>query len=537
MTETVTEIKPFPGLRSFEAHEDHLFFGREKQIDALLERLRRTRFLAVVGTSGSGKSSLVGAGLVPSLYSGHYMVQAGSSWRVALFRPGEDPIGKLAAALGDPEVLGEALGALAAALGDPEDLGDASEMAGLTRAMIETTLRSSSRGLGDSVRQAGLPAHDNILVVVDQFEELFRYKHSRASETARDEAVAFVKLLLDAARQEVPVYVVLTMRSDFIGDCMEFHGLPEAINQGQYLVPRMDREELRAAITGPVAVGGGAITPRLVSRLLNDVGDDPDQLPVLQHALMRLWDHGKAHATEGQPLDLPHYEAIGTMSRALSQHAEEAYGELAADHRKEIAEKLFKALTDTSSDPRGVRRPASLRDLCAITGAGEAEVIEVIDRFRQPGRSFLMPPAGTPIYADTIIDISHESLMRVWERLIGWAEEERLSAVHYGRLAQAATWREEGTAGLWRDPQLQLALDWKKKNGPTAVWAQRYDPAFERAMDFLDESETLRARELRAAEKRRRLRLIAGGMAVLAVLAAFWGIGVSGNLSEASIET
>ncbi len=253
-------FNPFPGLRPFEAEEDYLFFGREKQIDELLRRLRRTRFLPVLGSSGSGKSSLVRAGLIPALQGG-FMVTAGSSWRIATFRPAGDPIGNLAAALSDQEVLGT----------DPE-------LAGTQRVLIEATLRRGTLGLADAVRQAKIPRGDNLLVVVDQFEELFRFRHSRQADS-KDEAMAFVKLLLEAARQDLAIYVVLTMRSDFIGDCMEYPGLPEAINAGQYLVPRMSRDELRLAITGPVAVGGGQIATRLVMRLLNDVGDDQDQLP------------------------------------------------------------------------------------------------------------------------------------------------------------------------------------------------------------------------------------------------------------------
>ena len=132
------------------------------------------------------------------------------------------------------------------------------------------------------------PPDDNILVVVDQFEALFRFQRSRQVPAARDEAVGFVKLLREASSQtEVPIYVVLTMRSDFIGECMEYPGLPEALNAGQYLVPRMTRDELGSAITGPVAVAGAEVAPRLVQRLLNEIGTDQDQLPVLQHALMR----------------------------------------------------------------------------------------------------------------------------------------------------------------------------------------------------------------------------------------------------------
>jgi WD40 repeat protein/energy-coupling factor transporter ATP-binding protein EcfA2 len=489
MVETATRTNPFPGLRSFEPEEDHLFFGREARIDELLTRLRRSRFLSVVGTSGSGKSSLIRSGLIPSLYSG-LMSKAGSSWRVVLFRPGEDPIGHLADALNQPEALGT---------DEPDET---------SRALLEVTLRRSAMGLVECARQARVPEHENILVVVDQFEELFRFKRSLQLRDSRDEAVAFVKLLLSAARQEaLPIYIVITMRSDFIGNCTEFEGLTEAINDGQYLVPRMTREERRSAIVGPVAVCGAEIAPRLVLRLLNDVGDDPDQLPILQHALMRTWDEWERHHAEGEPIDLRHYEAIGTMKEALSQHAEEAFRELADEKSRLIAEKMFKALTDRGSDARGVRSPRPLEEICALTDASEDEVADVVEAFRRPGRSFLMPPAGMPLRPSSIIDISHESLMRIWKRLIQWVDGEARSAQVYLRISKAAAQFQEGKAGLFRDPELQLALNWRDETNPNAVWAQRYDVAFERAMVFLEHSKRQRDLETEEKERQRRRQL------------------------------
>jgi len=513
---TDTRFNPFPGLRPFEADEDHLFFGREKEIDELLRRLRTTRFLSVVGTSGSGKSSLIRSGLIPSLYSG-LMVKAGAGWRVATMRPGEDPIGHLAAALSPPEVIGSS---------EPE-------LAGTQSVLLEASLRRSVMGLVEAVRLARLPRGENVLVVVDQFEELFRFRRHRETPASRDEAIGFVKLLLEATKQEdVPIYVVLTMRSDFVGDCMEYPGLAEAVNDGQYLVPRMGRDALRTAITGPVAVGGGTIAPRLVLRLLNDIGDDHDQLPVLQHALMRSWDCWVAHGTdapgrrsvgEGVPLDVADYEKVGTLRQALSVHAEETFQATGSDRAREIAERVFKALTDTFSDPRGVRRPTPVSELAAISGAAEADVIAVVDVFRQPGRSFLMPPARVPLTSKSIIDVSHESLMRCWDRLIRWAEEERAAAAFYVRLSQAAVWHGEGTAGLWRDPELELALRWKKDTRPSAAWAHRYDQDtfdFDRTIAFLDRSEAERTRERTEREqaRRRKLQVARSIAAVFAVL-------------------
>lgn len=507
MQEIDQTANPFPGLRPFESNETHLFFGRDGQSEELLRRLKRTRFLAVVGTSGSGKSSLVRAGLLPALQGG-LMASAGSDWRIAILRPGSDPIGNLARALASPSVLGSR----------------AEKDADIQAVMAETTLRRSSLGLVELVSRARtkldergqpiFPEYENLLVVVDQFEELFRFKQLIEEETTKEDAAAFVRLLLEAVGQKTEkIYVVLTMRSDFLGDCSQFWELPEMINNGQYLIPRMTRDERREAISGPVAVGQGAISEPLVNQLLNDVGDNPDQLPILQHALMRTWDYWLSHRRNGNPIDIPDYNAIGGMSEALSRHADEAYAEL-NDRQQAIAEKLFKGLTEKGTDNREIRRPMEVGEICELTGADEAAVIAVVEVFRREGRSFLMPPptdaltgALVPLNRESLIDISHESLIRNWNRLKTWVDEEARSARIYRRLADTAVLHKEGGAGLWRDPDLGVALTWREQSNPNQVWAKRYHPEFPLAMSFLDESVTARDAQI-AGEEARRLREI-----------------------------
>jgi hypothetical protein len=511
-----TPIHPFPGLRPFEEDEEHLFFGREEPVTKLMSRLRISRFLAVIGTSGSGKSSLIKAGLIPSLYRG-FMAGAGSGWKVVLFRPGDNPIGNLAHAVNDHLLLYH--NGVDDGRGDPEQER-------MWRQMIEATLRRSNRGLIEIVKEARLPAYENLLIVVDQFEELFRFsKLERSQQEEKLDSAAFVNLLLESCSQTTfPVYVIITMRSDFLGDCTEFRGLPEAINSGQYLIPRMTRNEKRAAITGPTAVGGAAITATLVSRLLNDVGNSPDQLPILQHALMRTWDYWADNRKRDEPLDLVHYEAVGTMARALARHAEEAYLELKTRENRIICEKMFKLLTDIGETGRGVRRPAKVSEICAVSGASEKEVIAVIDVFRRPGRTFLMPPGEVKLNADSVIDISHESLMRIWERLIRWVKEEEQNAELYLRLAQAAALHEEGKVGLWRDPELMLALNWWEESKPNKVWADRYDHSFYRATQFLEASKEQKEFEIKEKERQqkakiRRARIATAIFAVLFLIA------------------
>ncbi len=483
MSQSKVIKNPFPGLRPFETDEYRLFFGREGQSDALLARLQRTRFLAVVGTSGSGKSSLIRAGLMPALRGG-MMAGAGSGWRIAVMRPGGDPIGNLAAELAKDNVLPEAGAGL---------------RANEAEAVIDATLRGGSLGIVDAARQGRLGEHEKLLIVVDQFEELFRFRAAQENTNA-DEAAAFVKLVLEASQQrELSIYVVLTMRSDFLGDCAQFQGLPEAINDGQYLIPRMTRDERRFAVTGPVGVTRGKISEPLVNRLLNDVGDNPDQLPILQHALMRTWEHWQKHRRNGEPIGMEHYEAIGTMSDALSRHADEAFNELPDERSRVIAHKLFRALTERGSDNREIRRPSRMDALCEIAGASMAEMTAVIDIFRCGGRSFLMPPASVPLHRDTVVDISHESLIRNWQRLKDWVNEEAQSARTYRRVAETAVLHREGREGLMQDPALQIAIDWQQQSKPSAAWAERYHPEFAEAMAYLDQS--THARDAANAER------------------------------------
>ncbi len=488
---------PFPGLRPFREEEEYLFFGRERQVDVMVDKLAVRRFLAVVGTSGSGKSSLVNCGLRPALRRGG-MASAGSAWRMAQFRPGSDPIKALARALAQPGVLFSGL-----------DLGEEA-----LEDMVEATLGMSNLGVVDLFEQAQLSGQANLLLIVDQFEELFRYRQEQTSGSLSgpsptdERAVAFVNLLLEAAKSEHPIYVVLTMRSDFLGDCARFSGLPEAVNEGQYLVPRLTREERRAAITGPIAVGGGEISPVLLTRLVNDVGDNPDQLSILQHALNRTWAQWQRERQANEPISLSHYEAIGTMAHALDQHAERAFAELTTERQKKICEVVFQALTDKGSDARGVRRPTNFAALCAIANASPDEVVAVLEAFRKPSRSFLMPPAPEPLEPGTIVDISHESLMRVWTRLKDWVEREAESAGQYRRLVQNAMLQARGLAGLMTDPELSLMLEWQKTWQPTAAWAERYQTGFDQAIFFLEQSRIARdgALLLEKEEGRRALR-------------------------------
>ena len=326
------------------------------------------------------------------------------------------------------------------------------------------------------------------------------------------------------AQKEVPIYVVLTMRSDFIGECGQFEGLAEMVNRGEFLIPRLTREQYKRVIEGPIKVAGGQIAPRLLQRLLNDLGQQADQLPCLQHALMRTWDvwaqrrkdeagrikdETKASSFILPPssLDLDDYQRVGRMAEALSLHADEIYESLASDRQRELCKGLFQALTVEESNNRGIRRPQRLGRLCQILEVPAEELVPIIDAYRHSGVTFLMPSPDVELTDQTIIDISHESLMRVWTRLRQWVEEESQAAGIYHRLSESAALHELGKAGLYRDPELGIALAWQEDKHPNAAWAERYRPGFAQAMAFLEASQQASVADEQAREAARQREL------------------------------
>lgn len=494
LTSTSRASRPYPGLRPFRRDEANRFFGREEQVDQLLDKLAETHFLAVLGTSGSGKSSLIRAGLLPALDSGVLIppeLPAGAvpRWSVAGICPGDRPFSRLAVALAHATGIGR---------GYPIDERD--KYIDEVVNNLEQDLRRGSRALNWLLGVRPLPAGERLLILVDQFEELFRFQREDAEEAAN-----FVALLL-AAASHPDCYLVITMRSEFLGDCSRYPDLPEAINAGLFLTPRLSPEQLADAIQLPARLPefGGDVSDGLVRRLLQEAAHEQDQLPLLQHLLMRLWDNAVAKGQANPVLDEVGLAALGGLNAALDRHADAAFAELDPDQRQ-TAEVLFRALTERAEGERNTRRPVRVSEVARIAGVSLGQVIVCTEPFRQADRSFLMPPADQPLGPNAVIDITHEALIRQWRRLRDWTDDEAEQAELYRRLAAAAQGHRKGKEALWIDPNLQIALDWRERHQhrPRSAWAARYGGDFDLAMRFLDASRDQREKE-RADEQARR---------------------------------
>jgi len=445
---------PYPGLRPFLPRERDIFFGREQMVDQVLVRLNERHMVVVHGASGCGKSSLIAAGVLPQL--ARRRARRGLVLRTGTFRPGIKPMQALVGLLQE----------LCATEAGP--------------ASLESVYRAIANGPEARAGVARLAAEagvDQLCIVVDQFEELFRF----AEDEGFEEAQLFAELLVqlcgcheseagwweaegeagereaaggDAAAAEISF--ILTMRSEFLGNCARYRGLAEAINHTQYLLPNMARADLIRAIREPAEVFEGSVDHALAERMADDAAREQDALPLVQHALMQMW-----RAADERRLGLADYERAleecaqseqartrAPLSAILAGHADRVLAEVAGGDaaRETAAEFIFRALTRKDSESRAIRWPQRFWRLARLSGVSWDETVAIVDGFRRDGVSFLTPYAemAETIDGETVIDISHEALIRAWPRMSDKAIE--------AETAQPVGWveREAQDAMLWR---------------------------------------------------------------------------------------
>ncbi len=510
------DIIPYPGLRSFHHKESVLFFGREQHTELLLQKLSHSRFVSIVGPSGCGKSSLAQAGLTAALKE-RDRSDSETNWWVGMMRPGRHPMPNLAEALQRKSLL-------------EEDHAKALEEEVIINQRVLTCFRRSSLGLVEVLRKNPLPKNTNLLLLVDQFEDVFRFY----KQTTHAEMKAFVALLLASVQQdEFPIHVAIVIRSDYIGDCMVFRGLPEMMNESQFIVPLLTHEQQKKAIIEPAGMFGGEVEPHLVERLLEEMEGEPDQLPLLQHCLMRLWLRAKTRAdntdkNQNSPrtasvhgkkilMTLDDYATVGGFKNALSNHADETFWKLDG-HQQQIAEHMFRRLGDWHTDNRYLSTSTRMSEIASIAEVLVSDVIKIVEIFRHPERHFLSPIAQVPLSSDSFISISHESLIRQWPQLKKWIEQETRSAAIYRHLEHTAHLWQQGKAALWLSPDLEHTLEWEKQEKPTEGWAKRYGRDFELAMKFL------RASERKKILKRRLIGVLIPVGLLITVGFATWGV-------------
>ena len=417
-----TGICPYPGLRPFTEAESIFFKGRDLHIRQVVKLLELNKMAFIIGASGDGKSSMVYAGVMPYIRAGFFKSQF-NSWLVVDFKPQRNPLESIA-------------GALAKEIGI-DNQKCANELQVGFSSIIDIYKQSGCyvTGVDDAVNKG-----KNLLIIADQFEEIFTNSENFNNGVPSEESYTAINLLLETVRisiaEHLPVYVIFTMRSDYISQCTVFKDLPEFIAYSQFFVPQLKRAEIRQVIEQPALLAGGSVSTRLTDVLINNLTSGFDQLPVLQHALNLLW---KTADNGHQQLDLLHLAKIAGIScemlggderrqydrwfaslpdyqkkyyekpdlnNVLNAHAgtlyESAYHyfmhnadwadkTITPDESKEIIEIAFKTLTKIDNN-RQVRNRCTLKEITGIINKpniSEATVCGVLNIFRAEENTLL----------------------------------------------------------------------------------------------------------------------------------------------------
>ncbi len=502
---------PFKGLQHFDIADADLFFGREELTGQLVEHLRQHRFLAVLGASGSGKSSVVRAGLIPAIQRAEPLAgdfepsPRRGSWRVHLMTPTEHPLAALATSLTrDVESVTAAATLVDDLTRDPRAL-----------ALYARRLLSDSAP-GDE--------HGCLLLVVDQFEELFTLCRDSV------EREAFVANLCTAVAEETAgrLVVVVALRADFYAHCSQFAPLREMLAQYQVYMGPMSSSELRRAIEEPARNGGWTFEPGLVDLILDDVGDEPGALPLLSHALLETWRQRRGHT-----LSFASYTESGGVRGAIARTAEATYEHLDCGEQA-IARSIFLRLTELGEDTQDTRRRATLSEL--VPRPEEAPAVEEVLKTLADARLITTD--------EGCVEVAHEALIREWPRLREWLNENREGLRLQRRISQAAQeWNrlDRDPGALYRGLRLAQAVEWARSHASELNQLELafLDASQARAEQAAEEREAQRQRELEAAQKlaeaeskraeeqthtARRLRRRAAFLAAAVILALVLGI-------------
>ncbi len=415
---------PYKGLLAFEEVDAAYFFGREKLIGNLLDKLHDdqalARFLAVVGPSGSGKSSLIYAGVVPALRSG--ALPGSNRWFVTTMVPSTNPLSELESAL------------LSVAVKPVDHLQD--------------QLRTDSRGLVTAVQQVLTDTDNDLLLIIDQFEEVFTLV---PDETER---VQFLNLLYTATIDpHSRLHIIVTLRADFYDRPLLYDTFGALMQARTHIVLPLSESELERAIVAPAQRVGVQIEPNLTAAIIADVRAEPGALPLMQYALTEVFER-----RDGQIMTLEGYEDIGRAAGALARRAERVYMRL-TDQQQAITQQLFLRLVTLGEGTEDVRRRANRVELLSAVD-DPVQLENVLDIF---GRHRLLSFDHEPATREPTVEVAHEALLREWTRLRGWLDDSREDVRQQRRLAGLANeWRHAGQdpSFLLRGAQLEHIEFW-----------------------------------------------------------------------------
>jgi tetratricopeptide (TPR) repeat protein len=484
---------PFQGLQYFDEKDSARFFGRETLVAKIVGRLTKTRFLTVIGASGSGKSSVVRAGVIPALRRGERLADGSlpptdsGQWDIRILTPSAHPLDALAASLTrDSESVSAMTTLHADLLQDPNSLSLAAR-----RALAQENKK-------------------HLLLVIDQFEEVFTQCRQD------DERRAFIENLLRAVdpANPQPISILLTLRADFYTQLAFQDHLRELVSQNQEFIGAMSRDELTRAILQPAALGNWKVQEGLVEVILDDLGSEPGALPLLSHALLETWKRRR-----GRVLTVSGYTAAGGVRGAIAQTAETVFRQRLSAEQQPIARMIFIKLAEMGEDSLDTRRRAAFSEL--ITRSTDTSTIDAVLSILTDAR---LVTTGTLEPGDTrVVEVAHEALIREWPTLRDWLNQNREGLILHRQLTEDTNdWIKLGrdSGALYRGARLKQTLEWVKSNADLISLAEQ---------EFLDASQKTARKEAGLTERLARARWV---QALLAVIVIVIILGVNGAFAR-----
>lgn len=512
----------FPGMQPFDEGRREFFWGRSRQVDDLLSILQSSRFLGVTGPEGSGKTSLVRAGLVPVLRSGFKGV-AGNAWQFCFLRPGISPIENLASALSDVDTGSDA------ARGSLEWQGD-----------IVRLVRKDHTGLLNAWNSGRMDTERNLLIVIDRFEDLFTVSKQFVGGLAWDQEVNLLlsNLVRVLNAPNVPVYVCIVMQSDHIPSLYNFRMLHPYVSGGLYTLPSFRQDDFAQAVRNPLKRLGTDLTPEALGLLQAQFDNDLRNLAPLQFKLKALalsLPTGEALVGPADLMKTPPLERI--VPDAL-----DAFHDGLGEREQRVMKDVFSHITHPG-EGSSMRRPQTVRDIVEKRGIGREELSKLLTRFRDgfPGVLDVVEPFQRNVShfmewspsERSVVNLTNTYPLRNWERLKKWIEEERRAEGFYLRLSNAALMYQQEQTGYLRPPDLDNFLNWWEEYKPHKSWSEQFNTLYDLTHEYLTKSrdthvaelerkEAARREELRKARRRMLIGLVVGVLSFLAALVAFF---------------
>ena len=508
------EREKLVGLRPYQKKEANFFYGREKEIEGLLQILQKDKLVTVIGAPGTGKSSLINAGLIPRLEKG-FFAQAGKQWAICKFRPGISPIENLAYSLTSEGGL---------ALDGKANTEDFSEY-------MQTLKDLASLGLVEIFTKSQINNKKNLLIVIDQLEDLFTFNRFFDSDQSEQDDLLFNIVARTIKIKDIPIYFALVIQSDYLSYLSQYSKLQEIISKSQFAIPNFSKAGITEIIENNFLGQGISFSNMAFRSIVDALATDATLLPNMQFLFEQILKKiNEDSNSENLQVDIQDIESLGGINNCIQQAFEISYRDLSSSQKKYF-EKISKTLHNFENANDG--KYEQIEKISEITGLPIKEITEVIFHFKNiVDDSFdIVPRAITGVVKNDAQSLDPDDILsnkyflqRNWEQEKQWIEQEEESYKSFKNFSELTENFNSGKASLLFTPELEMAQDWVENDYHNLNWAKKYRFNYQDTVNYINKSihfhkQNKEIEENRLKRKKKTTRIVGSVMSVLIIIA------------------